>query len=202
MARPRAQDYDQKRRIILKTATQLFAQRGFDRASIASLAAECGISKALLYHYYDSKEALLFDIIRIHLEELNEALNAVDDPSLPPERRLHLLVHQLLDSYRDADDEHRVQINAMTTLPPALAEALRELERQLVGHFSAILLAVNPALGREPTMLKPVTMSFFGMLNWVYLWFRPDGPISREDYAELATKLILEGVRAVGPEKA
>ncbi len=198
MARPRAQDYDQKRRIILKTATQLFAQHGFDRASIASVAAECGVSKALLYHYYDSKEALLFDIIRTHLEELNQALSAVDDPSLPPEQRLRLLVRQLLECYRDADDEHRVQINAMTTLPPELAEALRGLERQLVGHFSSILLTVNPALGNEPNMLKPVTMSFFGMLNWVYLWFRPDGPISREDYAELATKLILEGVRAVG----
>lgn len=201
MARPRAQDYDQKRRVILKTATQLFARHGFDRASIASVAAECGVSKALLYHYYDSKEALLFDIIRTHLEELNQALSAVDDPSLPPEKRLNLLVHQLLECYRDADDEHRVQINAMTTLPPELAEALRQLERQLVGHFSAILLAVNPALGEDRHMLKPVTMSFFGMLNWVYLWFRPDGPISRADYAELATKLILEGVRAVGPEK-
>ncbi len=201
MARPRAQDYDQKRRIILKTATQLFARNGFDRASIASVAAECGVSKALLYHYYDSKEALLYDILRTHLEELNQALSAVDDPDLPAEERLRLLVHQLLEVYRDADDEHRVQINAMATLPPDLAEALRGLERQLVGHFSAILAAVNPALLEERTMLKPVTMSFFGMLNWVYLWFRPDGPISREDYAELATKLILEGVKAVGNEK-
>lgn len=202
MARPRAQDYDQKRRIILKTATQLFARHGFDRASIASVAAECGVSKALLYHYYDSKEALLFDILRTHLEELNQALAEVDDPALPPERRLHLLVHQLLECYRDADDEHRVQINAMSTLPPELAEGLRGLERQLVGHFSAILLAVNPALKDERHMLKPVTMSFFGMLNWVYLWFRPDGPIDREDYADLATRLILEGVRTVGSEKA
>ncbi len=201
MARPRAEDYDQKRRAILKTATQLFAQHGFDRASIAAVAAECGISKALLYHYYDSKEALLFDIIRSHLEDLVQALSEVDDPSLPGERRLRLLVGQLLESYRDADDEHRVQINAMGTLPPELAEELRGLERQLVTHFSTVLKAVNPALEQERRLLKPVTMSFFGMLNWVYLWFRPEGAMSRSDYADLATTLILQGVMAVGKEQ-
>lgn len=202
MARPRAEDYDQKRRAILKTATQLFAQHGFDRASIAAVAAECGISKALLYHYYDSKEALLFDIIRSHLEDLVQALSEVDDPSLPGERRLRLMVGQLLESYRDADDEHRVQINAMGTLPPELAEELRGLERQLVGHFANVLKAVNPALEQERRLLKPVTMSFFGMLNWVYLWFRPEGAMSRSDYADLATTLILQGVMAVGQERA
>lgn len=199
MARPRAQDYEEKRRAILKTATQLFARHGFDRASIASVAAECGVSKALLYHYYDSKERLLFDIIRNHLEELDAALAAADDPALPPERRLRRLIGELLELYRDADDEHRVQINAMPTLPPELADQLRQLERRLVERFSVVLLAINPALGRERRYLKPVTMSLFGMLNWVYLWFRPDGPISRQDYADLATTLILEGVKAVPP---
>ncbi len=200
MARPRAQDYDRKRRTILKTATHLFAVQGYDRASIASVAAECGVSKALLYHYYDSKDQLLFDIIRTHLEELNAALDAVDDPDLPPERRLRLLIGELLELYRGADDEHRVQINAMPTLPGELADELRALERQLVRRFSAVLLAVNPGLEGERPYLTPVTMSLFGMLNWVYLWFRPDGPITREDYADLATTLILEGVKAVGQD--
>ena len=40
----------------------------------------------------------------------------------------------------------------------------------------------------------PVTMSLFGMLNWVYLWFRDDGPITRNDYAEIVTTLMMSGV--------
>ena len=43
----------------------------------------------------------------------------------------------------------------------------------------------------------PATMSLFGILNWTYMWFRPDGPISREDYAEMVTTLMLQGVKAV-----
>jgi hypothetical protein len=40
-------------------------------------------------------------------------------------------------------------------------------------------------------------MSLFGMMNWVYMWFRPDGPLSREEYADMATTLILGGLKAI-----
>ena len=57
MARSRALDYDDKRLAILKRSAQLFAEQGYERSSMAQLAASCGVSKALLYHYYDSKDA-------------------------------------------------------------------------------------------------------------------------------------------------
>ena len=69
--------------------------------------------------------------------------------------------------------------------------------QDIVARFGAVLRAVNPALDAGRPLLKPVTMSLFGMLNWVYMWFRPDGGLTREEYADLATTLILEGVRAV-----
>lgn len=197
MARTRAADYGDKRQAILQRSAAVFAEHGIDRASMAQVAAECGVSKALLYHYYDSKEALLQDIIRSHLEELDAALAEIDDPALPPERRLRLLIGRVLETYRDADDLHQVQITGMRSLPPDRAEELKALERRIVARFGAVLRVVNPALDGGRPLLKPVTMSLFGMLNWVYMWFRPDGGLSREDYADLATKLILEGVRAV-----
>ena len=46
-------------------------------------------------------------------------------------------------------------------------------------------------------MLKPVTMSLFGMVNWHYLWFKSTGSVSRADYADLVTKLIADGSRGV-----
>lgn len=197
MARTRAADYDDKRLAILQRSAAVFAEHGVDRASMAQVATECGVSKALLYHYYDSKEALLQDIIRSHLEELDAAVAEADDPALPPERRLRLLIGRVLECYRDADDLHQVQIIGMRTLPADRAEELKALERRIVGRFGAVLQAVNPVLVSGRPLLKPVTMSLFGMLNWVYMWFRPDGGLTREEYADLATTLILEGVRAV-----
>ena len=60
MARPRSEHYPENQRLILDRAALLFAERGFGRASIAELARACDFSKAWLYHYYDSKEAILY----------------------------------------------------------------------------------------------------------------------------------------------
>jgi len=197
MARSRALDYDDKRLAILKRSAQLFAGQGYERSSMAQLAASCGVSKALLYHYYDSKDALLFDVIYAHLQDLLEAVEGADDPALEPVARLRRLIGALLDAYRDANDEHAVQIAALKALPPDRQEGLKDLERRLVRTFSAAIAGINPALGGDSPLLKPVTMSLFGMLNWHYMWFRPAGPISREDYADLATRLIVEGARSL-----
>ena len=197
MARTRATDYDDKRRAILHRAARLFADDGYDRASMASIAADCGVSKALLYHYYDSKDALLFDVIGEHLEILCEAVEAADDPEAPAEERLGRLVRTLLDCYRDADAQHKVQVNDLGKLPQGKQDELKALERRLVAVFAEALLGLNPDLEARRPLLKPVTMSLFGMLNWHYMWFRPSGPISREDYADIATRIIVSGARTL-----
>ncbi|MVA97084.1 TetR family transcriptional regulator [Nitratireductor sp. CAU 1489] len=197
MARTRAKDYDDKRRALLHQAALTFARDGYDRASMASLAADCGVSKALLYHYYASKEALLFDIINAHLEALVDAVEAADRSDLAPRARLEGLVAALLEAYRDADAEHKVQINALQLLPDDEQGQLKALERQLVERFAEAIRALRPELFTGTPLLKPVTMSLFGMLNWFYMWHREGGSISRGDYAKLATVLLVSGVEGL-----
>jgi TetR/AcrR family transcriptional regulator len=198
MARSRASDYDDKRRAILDRSAELFSAHGYDRASMSRIAGACGVSKANLYHYYRDKDELLFDVIRFHLTELIESVEAADDRSLEPRARLHRLVAALLEAYRDADAEHNVQINSMRLLPETQQAELKAMERELVALFSDAVAGVAPHL-RDRELLKPVTMSLFGMLNWHYLWFRAGRSFSRSDYAELVTTLISDGTRHVAP---
>ena len=197
MARSRAKDHAEKRDAILHHAAIVFARDGYDRSSMASLAAECGISKALLYHYHASKEALLFEILRDHLQALVDAVEDADDGRLAPPARLEALVVALLDAYRDADAEHKVQLQALQLLPEAEQLQLKALERRLVVIFAEAVRALEPDLFEGTALIKPVTMSLFGMMNWVYMWFRDGGPINREDYARLATQLLVGGVRSL-----
>jgi TetR/AcrR family transcriptional regulator len=197
VARTRAKDHDAKRAEIMNVAARTFADAGYHGASMNALAQECGVSKALIYHYYSSKEALLFDIIESHLSDLIAEVEAVDDPAAEPRERLGRLVIALLDAYRDADAEHKVQINAMSALPPDDQVKLRELERRLVALFSAPIRELNPELFDGKPFLKPVTMSLFGMLNWAFMWFRDKGPVSRDEYARIATDLLVSGVRSL-----
>ena len=195
MARTRAQDYDDKRRAILHRSAELFAQFGYSGTSITMIAEACGVSKALLYHYYSDKEAVLFDILSAHLEELVVVVEKAAQAGRDPEARVHAIAAALLDAYRDADAEHQVQIANLKLLAPEKQEQLREMERLLVNHLSDALAEALPAIGRGP-LLKPLTMSVFGMLNWHYLWFREGKGLTREDYAHLVTRLVLAGAPA------
>jgi len=198
MARSRASDYDDKRRAILDRSAALFAEHGYDRASMNRIAEACGVSKANLYHYYEDKDALLFDVIHFHLAGLIEVVEAADDPAAPPRMRLQRLVAALLEAYRDADAQHNVQINSLRLLPDARQAELKAMERELVAVFAAAVAGLAPQLAGT-ALLKPVTMSLFGMVNWHYLWFRANGSFSRADYADLVTTLIADGTRHLAP---
>ena len=193
MARPRSQDYAAKQDVILRRAAELFAQYGYSATSIAMIAQACGVSKALLYHYYPDKEAVLFDLLRAHLEALIGVVEAAAEGR--GEAKLHALSGALLEAYRDADAPHQVQISSLRLLGVEKQEALRELERRLVDLFAQAIGEALPELAASP-LLKPVTLSLFGMLNWHYLWHREGRGLTRADYAKLATTLLLSGARA------
>ncbi|WP_116087259.1 TetR/AcrR family transcriptional regulator [Tropicimonas sp. IMCC34011] len=198
MARTRASDFEEKQRILLKEAAHVFASQGMDKASMSQIAKEAGVSKSLLYHYYPSKDALIFAIILDHLERMEATLASLTDNGEAPKARLRMLIGTTLEVYRGADDEHKVQLNAGPALTDAQQAQIRTLERRIVAHFSAVILQINPDLVTpERSLLMPVTMSLFGMMNWVYMWFREGGAITRDEYADVATTLILEGVKAV-----
>lgn len=198
MARTRASDFEEKRQIILTSAAAVFAKQGMEKASMSQIATHCQVSKALLYHYYPSKGALIFGIIHAHLSELEAMVRQANDPVLPPEERLQKLIFAVLDNYRGADNDHKVQLNGMDALTDEQKHEIRLIERQIVKPFADVIRTLNPNLDRQDqSLIMPVTMSLFGMLNWVYMWFRDGGTLTRENYAVLATTLIMDGLKAV-----
>ena len=192
MARSRAKDYDDKRLSILHRSAQLFAESGYVGTSMNAIADACRVSKALLYHYYPDKEAILFDILSAHLEKLVAGLERVDDATENPQARLKTIISTLLELYRDADAEHQVQIASLKLLPKEKQQPLLAQERVLVDILAGALAAARPSISHK-RVLKPLTMSVFGMLNWHYLWFREGGTMTRAEYADFVTRLVLAG---------
>lgn len=195
MARTIAKDYDAKRLHILKTAANVFATEGFDRASMALIAQTCGISKANIYHYYVGKDALLFDILDTYLSALRDTICNQETQGQTPETRLRVTIQAILRAYDGADDEHRIQIAGFGMLPPDQQSKLRGYQKDLVKYLSDILSDIEPSLISDRTRLRNTTMAVFGMLNWHYMWNPMATTEERMTYADLVATMVLDGVR-------
>nr|WP_168713307.1 TetR/AcrR family transcriptional regulator [Cochlodiniinecator piscidefendens] len=182
----------------MKTAAKVFADEGYDRASMSKLATACGISKANIYHYYDSKDALLFDILDTYLRALRDRICGIDTDGLSPQECLRATVSEILLAYQGADDEHRVQSSGIAVLPADQQSMLRGFQRDLVDYLSDTVASIAPdVFENDKAKLHGVTMSIFGMLNWFYMWNSKAGPDAREEYAELVSNLSLHGIRGL-----
>jgi AcrR family transcriptional regulator len=198
VARTIAKDHDQKRAQILGSAAKVFAEAGFDRATMTQLAHECGISKANIYHYYDSKDAILYDILETYLSRLRDRVCRIDLSGLGPQDRLRRVVHEILFAYQGSDHEHRVQVNGVEKLPPAQQKVLRGYQREMVDFLGGIIRDVAPdVFDGDKAKLRAATMSVFGMLNWYYMWNTGAGDAARRDYARMVADLTLHGVEGI-----
>ena len=198
MARTIAKDHDEKRINILTTSARIFADQGIARTSMSRIARECGISKASIYHYYDSKDALLFDILDTYLSSLRDRLRDLPLEALPPADRLRHFMSEVLLAYRGMDNVHKIQIDGVSSLNPERQEVLKGYQRDMVTQLSGIILEIAPAaFAGERRKLRAATMSVFGMLNWFYTWNGSADRTQRDEYVELAADITLRGVRGL-----
>ncbi|MDO8288792.1 MAG: TetR/AcrR family transcriptional regulator [Parvibaculum sp.] len=198
MARPQAANYDERRKDIVDAAARLFAERGFAGASIADLAKACGTSKALLYHYYPSKDDILYDVMRTHLDKLTEAAEKISELNLTAEDHLRRLIADFMSLYADAAAHQKVLLNELRGLPAQRRKKIVKQQRQLVEVIEKLFLELQPRFRRQRKFLRPATMLFFGTINFTHTWFHPDGPVTADQLAAMATDLLFEGIAGLG----
>ncbi len=200
MSRPRAATFEQQRDAILTTAARLFAQHGYQATSIADLAQACGVSKSLLYHYYRDKEHLLFDIADRYLDSLLIVVAQAEVSGGAPAARLRQLIERFMAAYENAAAYHRVLVQDVKYLSRAHRNRVNAKQRRVVQACADVIATVAPQLARDD-LLKPVTMTLFGMINWTFTWLRDDGPVDYSSMAPVVADLFLRGVGAVQPFK-
>ena len=199
MVRTIAKDYDTKREKILTAAAHVFAHHGVASASMAEVAKDCGISKGNIYHYYDSKLAILFEILDSYLSRLRGRIIAIKLDSGDVAGSLEKLCAEILDAYEGMDDEHKIQTEGIPLLPEDQQTVLKGYQRDMVHHVETFLSAANKSLQSNPQTRRAATMSVFGMLNWFYMWNTHNDANGRAAYAKTVAAITMGGVQALGP---
>lgn len=193
MARTRSADYDNIHDTILEKAAAIFARQGYAATSIGDIAEACECSKSRLYHYFDGKEAILRDMLTMHVDSLLDQCRQVLYGSQEPKERFLHLVKLFLEIYAVSRDQHVVLLTCLDVLPPEHRNELIAKQRELIAYVRDALVQLRPDMAGNRVLARVDTMLFFGMINWTYTWYRADGAVSPEELAERTVKLFLDG---------
>lgn len=195
MARTQAEDYEERRGEIVAKAAALFADQGFHGTSISEVAEACGTSKSLLYHYYASKEDILFDAMHDHVKALLDAAEEIAAKRLAPDEKLRTLTRRFIQLYLGAANNQRVLVNELRHLGDQQRKTIVAIQRRLIDIVEETLVALRPDLARQPALKRPTTMLYFGMINWMHTWLDPAGRAKPARIADLTVNTFIDGLR-------
>lgn len=194
MPRIRSDNYETKAQAIMDSAAAIFAKEGYPAAKMQDLAKACGATKSMLYHYYPTKDDLLFAMLQEHLQRLINALEeALASGATAPER-LQMMVEAYTQKSNQSRRRHMVAMNDVKFLPKAKQTPLINMQRQLTELVTRLLRELNPNLTEE--LYKPYTMMMLGMLNWTDFWYKPSGTVKPQELCDRLTRLFLTGFLA------
>jgi AcrR family transcriptional regulator len=185
---------DARRAEICRTAAQIFRDRGYDATSVSDIARALGITKAGLYYYFESKEALLLEITNFGLDRVRaEVIDQVRGIADPEDR-----LRQLLLRHARIATDGRGAVAQLTdeirSLPPAMRKRVEQRMRVYLDLVRSTLVELRTA-GRlgdvDPTV---ATFSIVGMILWLPRWFRQNGRLTQEQAAHEIAKIALRGV--------
>ncbi|MBU9551873.1 TetR/AcrR family transcriptional regulator [Burkholderia multivorans] len=197
MARTRAPDHESQREQILDLAAEKFAQTSYPSTSMSDLATASGTSKARLYHYYESKEAILFDLLDRYTKRLMLIIAEVEGTSqrrgLSEREAFAELVRAFLAEYETSHSRHVALLNDVKYLEDAQREIVLDRQRDIVAAFARQLARAYPDRISKENQTS-VTMMVFGMINWTFTWLKPGGRLGYRDFAEQVIGMIERGL--------
>lgn len=191
MPRLRAGDYDAKAQAILDSAAVLFAKVGYPSAKMQDIAQACGATKSMLYHYFPTKDELLFAMLQDHLEKVIAGVEEARTMPGSAEDRFNALVVFYVKKSAQSRRRHTIAQNDVKYLPKAMQVPLITLQRRLCDLIAEQINPLNPGL--PAASYKPYAMLLIGMLNGTDVWFKPGGQMKMPELCERISRLFLRG---------
>jgi TetR/AcrR family transcriptional regulator, cholesterol catabolism regulator len=183
------------RQEILRTAARLFQQQGYDGTSMNDVAAALKLSKGGLYHHFQSKDEILFNLMDHAMDITQErVINAVRGIA-DPEARLRALIRlhiSVVLSIRDR--EITVMLHENHPLPPPLRKRINTRKKDYVHFVEKLIAEVQGARGSKSNVNpRAAAFALLGMINWIYQWYRPEGTLQEESLAQQYTEIFFAG---------
>ncbi len=183
------------RQEILRASARLFQQQGYDGTSMNDIAAALKLSKGGLYHHFQSKDEILFDLMNQAMDITEERVIKVARGISDPEERLRAVIRLHIGVVLSQSDwEITVMLHENHPLPPPLRKRINARKKDYI-HFVENLVAEVQRKRPSPSNINPRAAAFalLGMINWIYQWYKPQGTLQEEQLARQYTDIFFAG---------
>lgn len=186
------------RQEILRSAARLFQQRGYDATSMNDVAASLKLSKGGLYHHFQSKDEILFEIMNHAMEITEERVLAPVRSIADPEARLRALIRLHIEVVLSPQDrEITVMLHENHPLPPTLRRRINIRKKDYIHFVESVMADVQRARQARGTVSpRAAAFALLGMINWIYQWYKPEGSLQAYNLVPQFTELVFGGILA------
>lgn len=184
--------YDDRLDHLLQSAASVFATKGYHSTTMRDLSRETGMSLAGMYYYVDGKDELLFTIQdRCFSAVIAGARSAIELASAPG-KRLELFIQHHVTFFASHMSEMKVLSHEAESLGSERRARIDALKREYVD----LLLEIIRAVRAGETGINPHVAAYalFGMMNWIYTWYDPEGPEPPDALANQLAQLFIYGI--------
>ncbi len=179
---------------IHNVVTRLFAKKGYHNTSMREIARELSMNQSSLYHYFDSKEEILFTLINDAMDDALDTLEEICKTDLSPRGKLNRVLSFYTHYYTGDQDRLRLLVNEQGNLGKDYRRVLIKKERRYVHLLRSILKALTDEGRMKPIPPSVATFAFFGMVHYTIKWYDKDGPVKSDELADYFLEIFTKGI--------
>jgi TetR/AcrR family transcriptional regulator, cholesterol catabolism regulator len=184
---------------IVSAAAKVFRTKGYHAATVRDIAEEVGILKGSLYHHFESKEALLYLVVKVPIAQMYQAIAEIAAADGPAADKLS----RAITAHLEAFDRHYPHLFVYLREREAVKRRFREKigfsPKDYERCWQQILReGVESGEFRSDLDIQVASYGILGMLNWLYKWYDPKGRLTVRQVAGQFTALALAGLKADG----
>ncbi|MHB1406240.1 MAG: TetR/AcrR family transcriptional regulator [Desulfitobacteriaceae bacterium] len=179
---------------IISMAVELFQEKGYRATTVQDIANKCGVTKAALYYYIQSKEEILWEIFDQTMTTAEQRMDGLMKENVSLEQRLKAIVSNHIMNVRDDSPYMTIFFTEKAHLPRDKQEQITNRRRQYENKIAEIFEQGIREGVLKPLPVLPTVYGLLGMCNWMYQWYNPNGKLSAEEIAKVYTEILLQGL--------
>ncbi len=187
---------DERKKQITKIATDIFIEKGYKGTSLADIANAAGITKAGVYHYYKTKEEILFHILATHDEENIEAFKEVrfeiENTDMEPTTALKKMIRAYAKLSATKQNINLLGMRERDQLTGINRENYRRINKRILSDIKNDISKIGNL--KKTIDLNTIVFMIISMSAWFGYWLKEDGKLTLEDAIEQSIDIICHGV--------